>query len=73
MSWWTHIKGVIEVNVPGRTQAEIQYVLETVLDHLPRVTGSEGDMNVYIAREAGYNNSCSCDEFGQKTDNLKDS
>jgi len=72
MSWWTHIKGVIEVEVPGRTQAEIRYVLESVLDHLPRVTGSEGDMNVYISQEAGYNCSSSCDEFGLRTNNLKD-
>lgn len=72
MSWWTHIKGVVEVEVPGRTQAEIRYVLESVLDHLPRVTGSEGDMNVYISQRAGYNRSSSLDEFGLKTNNLKD-
>lgn len=72
MSWWTHVKGVVEVDVPGRTQAEIRYVLESVLDHLPRVTGSEGDMNVYIAQEAGHNCSSSCDEFGLRTNNLKD-
>ena len=40
MSWWTHIRGPVEVSVPGRTQAEIDYILQTVLDHLPRVTGS---------------------------------
>ena len=72
MSWWTYVKGVVEVEAPGRTQAEIRYVLDTVLDHLPRVTGSEGDMNVYISQRAGYNCSCSCDEFGLRTNNLKD-
>lgn len=72
MSWWTYIKGVIEVNVPGRTQAECRYILDTVLDHLPRVTGSEGDMKVYIAQEAGYNCSSSLDEFWMRTNNLKD-
>lgn len=72
MSWWTHIKGVVEVDVGGRTQAEVRYILESVLDHLPRVTGSEGDMNVYITQESGENMSCSCDEFGMRTNNLKD-
>lgn len=72
MSWWTFVKGVVEVEVPGRTQAEIRYVLESVLDHLPRVTGSEGDMNVYVSQRAGHNCSSSCDEFGLITNNLKD-
>ena len=72
MSWWTHVMGTIEVDVRGRTQAEIRYILETVLDHLPRVTGSEGDMNVYITQEAGCNRSSSLDEFGLATNNLRD-
>jgi len=72
MSWWTHVMGTIEVDVRGRTQAEIRYILETVLDHLPRVTGSEGDMNVYITQEAGFNCSSSLDEFGLATNNLRD-
>lgn len=72
MSWWTHIRGMIEVCVRGRTQPEIRYILETVLDHLPRVTGSEGDMNVHIVQEKGHNVSSDCDEFGQTTNNLTD-
>lgn len=72
MSNWTYVKGVVEVDVPGRTQAEIRYVLESVLDHLPSVTGSERDMSVYISQRDGHNCSSSCDEFGLKTDNLKD-
>ena len=72
MSCWTYVKGVVEVEVPGRTQAEIRYVLESVLDHLPCVTGSEGDMNVYVSQRAGYNCSSNHDEFGLKTNNLKD-
>ena len=46
------------------TQAEKRYILETVLDHLPRVTGSERDMDVYIIQKNGYNSSCSHNEFG---------
>jgi len=49
----------------GRTQAEKRYILDTVLDHLPKVTGSKRDMNVYVIQKNGYNSSCSHDEFGQ--------
>lgn len=72
MSYWTYINGTITVCPMGRTQPEKRYILETVLNHLPRVTGSEGDMNVYIIQKNGYDNSCSCDEFGEVTNNLID-
>lgn len=72
MSWWSYIHGTIEVSPMGRTQAEKRYILDTVLDHLPRVTGSEGDMDVYVIQKNGYNSSSSCDEFGQVTNNLVD-
>ena len=71
MSMWTYITGTIQISVPGRTQAECDYILKTILNHLPRVTGSEGDMELYI-----NNRDCktysSCDEFAECTDNLID-
>lgn len=73
MSYWTHITGTVTVRPMGRTQAEKRYILETVLEHLPIVTGSERDMNVHIVQKAGTNCSSSCDEFGMITNNLKDS
>lgn len=48
MSYWTYVNGTVIVSPMGRTQAEKRYILDTVLSHLPRVTGSEGDMNVYV-------------------------
>ena len=30
-------------------------------------------MDIYVIQKNGYNNSCSCDEFGQRTNNLVDS
>lgn len=72
MSWWTYVHGTIVVSPTGRTQAEKRYVLDTVLDHLPQVTGSERDMNVYVIQKNGYNSSSSCDEFGEMTNNLTD-
>lgn len=65
MSYWTYINGTIVVQPMGRTQAEKRYILETVLDHLSFVTGSEGDMNVYIIQKNGYNSSSSHTEFGE--------
>lgn len=73
MSHWTHVTGTITVCPMGRTQSEKRYILETVLDHLPLVTGSEDDMNVHTIQRAGYNCFYSCDEFGMQTNKLKDS
>lgn len=72
MSSWAYIMGTITVSPIGRTQAEKRYVLDTVLAHLPVVSGSERDMNVYVIQKNGHNNSCSCDEFGERTNNLVD-
>lgn len=70
MSFWTYISGMIEVDVPGRTQAEIDYILTTILDHLPRVSGSEGDMEIHVNRREGHNCSSSSDEYDDPTNNL---
>ena len=72
MSYWTHVNGSIIVDVPGRTQEESEYVLKTVLKHLPVVTGSESDMDVFIQRQSGTNMSSSHDEYGMTTNNLVD-
>ena len=72
MSWWTHICGVIKVNPPGRTQHEADYIVRTILDHLPVVTGSERDMEVFVNVNQHTNFSSSCDEFGMITNNLRD-
>lgn len=72
MSSWTHIQGTITVSPMGRTQAEKRYILDTVLAHLPIVSGSEKDMDVYVIQKNGHNDSSSCDEFGYITNNLLD-
>lgn len=64
MSFWTYINGTITVSPFGRTQSEKRYVLETVLCHLPKVTGSEGNMDIYILQKNGYNSYSSHNEFG---------
>lgn len=72
MSYWTYVYGTVTVHPMGRTQAEKRYILDTVLEHLPLVTGSEGCMDVYVIQKKGHNSSSSCDEFGQVTNNLVD-
>lgn len=73
MSFWTYLTGTVTVRPMGRTQAEKRYILDTVLEHLPLVTGSERDMNVYVIQKNGDSSSSSCDEFGEETNNLVDS
>lgn len=51
MSYWSFVHGTVTVLPFGRTQAEKRYLLDTVLDHLPKVTGSEGDMNIYCIQK----------------------
>lgn len=65
MSFWSYVRGMVEVELLGCTQAEKRYILETVLNHLPHVSGSENDMKIYIIQKDGYNCSSSCDEFMQ--------
>lgn len=63
MSSWTYVQGLIELDVPGRTQAEKNYILQTVIDHLPKVTGSEYDMNIYTIRANGHDSWSNHDEL----------
>ena len=67
MSYWTYVTGVITVEPLGRTQPEKRYILETVLEHLPKVTGSERDMHINIVmKKSGSSDSSSHNEFGER-------
>lgn len=63
MSMWTYIRGTILVEPMGRTMPEREYILKTVLEHLPKVPGSEENMQVLISQPEGYNLFTSHDEF----------
>lgn len=68
MSIWTHINGIIEVDVFGSAQYEIEYNLKKVLEHLPVVTGSEENMHIVSVKKPGHcNTSSSTDEFGKRS------
>lgn len=65
MSAWTSIRGNITVCPVGDNQHAKTFVLNTVLDHLPLVTGSEGCMDWYVNVIHSYDQTCNHDEFGQ--------
>ena len=62
MSHWTHVRGIIEVDTMGRTTAESRFLAETAVNHLPRITGSEGPAKLYITTPEGHNVSSNTDE-----------
>lgn len=73
MSNWVYINGAVDISCRmGNTQPQIEYIIKTVLEHLPNVYGSEGGMEVVPIKKEGYNCSCSVDEFGMSTNNLID-
>ena len=65
MSYWTYITGVITVEPMGVTQPQKRYNLDTVLAHLPSVTGSEKNMRVHVVQKYGTNESSSHNELGE--------
>jgi hypothetical protein len=72
MSTWSCINGVITVVPIGMSQPQKRYIIDTMLAHLPRVTGSEGKMDVHVIQKNGYDHLYFFDEFGQRTNNLTD-
>lgn len=55
MSQWSYIKGIVEVVPEGNTQKECEFNLKTLLNHLPKVAGSEQeDMYTHLVQCGGY-------------------
>ena len=73
MSAWTYITGAITVFPLGYTNPQKRYVVDTVLEHLPRVTGSEGNMRVHVVRQHGHDGSSSHNEFDEPVQRDADS
>ena len=65
MSFWTHVFGTVKVEPLGYSEHAREFVLKTVLDHLPPVTGIEGNMHVDIVPDCQQVSWSSSDEFGQ--------
>ena len=72
ISWWTYVAGVIEVDTFARSDAEAIYLAQTVVNHLPRITGSERDVEFHLTKPSGYCSSSNVDEFNQESDLYND-
>lgn len=65
MSYWTYVTGVIEVDTCARSDAEAMYLAQTVVNHLPRITGSERNAEFHYVHYAGKNSDhCSWQSSG---------
>ena len=72
MKDYTYIHGTINVIVMGRTQEEKEYILKTIINHLPIVSGADGNMNVYLIKaESNDDGLMSHNEFFQKDNHGK--
>ena len=60
MSSWTYVRGMIRVDPIGESTTEKEFVVHTVLDHLPPVTGSEKTYALERSSRAKY----SCEPGG---------
>lgn len=63
MSRWTYVNGIIKVDTMSRSSAESMYKAQTVVNHLPRITGSERCVQYYLNLVNGHNFSSNTDEF----------
>ena len=69
MSSWTYVSGLIEVDTFAQTSAEAIFKAQTVVDHLPRITGSEGSAHFVVVPMPGWpNQSSGLDELGHFSD-----
>ena len=65
MSSWTYVSGLIEVDTFSQTSAETIFKAQTVVEHLPRITGSEGAAHFVVVPMPGWHNQSSgLDELG---------
>lgn len=64
MSCWVYIDGIIKVDVPGRNDEQRDFVVEEIVNNLPPVIGSEGNLEYYIIKPMGYKYWSSCNKYG---------
>ena len=60
MSAWTHIIAAIDIDTYIEDK-NIKSVVEELLKESPKITGSEGNANVFVNVLSGYNHSTNCD------------
>lgn len=62
---WTYIIGTIQVNSLGNGQPQCDYIVNTVLTHLPKVESDEGNLETYVHKLYGNNCSSNFNEFDE--------
>ena len=67
MSAWTYVHGMLEVDTFAQTSAEAIFKVQTVIDHLPQITGSEGPARFTVVPRLGHNTSSNCDELEHRS------
>lgn len=67
MSVWSYVSGVIEVDTFADSDAEAMFLAQTVIDHLPKIDGSEHCAKFYLNKIQGYETSSNVDEFRQRS------
>lgn len=60
MSHWTHIVGVMHVET-YKEESDIKSYVEAKLKYAPKITGSEGDADVFVNPQSGHSMWTSCD------------
>lgn len=68
MSLWCFVRGIIVADTFAEYTPEALYRAQSVVDHLPRITGSEGQAQFYVTTKRGHNISmCGSDELHQQS------
>lgn len=67
MSMWTYVRGMILADTYALYTPAALYRAQSVIDHLPRITGSEGSAEFYVTGRRGYNIVSYCDELFQQS------
>lgn len=65
MSLWTHVQGFIKIDTFQHSNTDTIHFAQKIVDHLPRITGSEGNADYYVILPNGYNQRSSTDEYDQ--------
>lgn len=72
MSMWCFVHGIIVADTFADYTPAALYRTQSVVDHLPRITGSEGPAQFYVTTKRGHNVfMCGLDELHQRS-NLGD-
>lgn len=67
MSYWTYVSDMLKVESGSRSTPETMYRVQTVLNHLPKITGSEGPVLFYPVLSERSHLVSNEDEFEQRS------